>query len=67
MSKEIAEKIIIELRRKKKSQAWLAEELGETKQNLCLTLRKLEDGKTISVDKLERIAKILGVTFQVGA
>ena len=67
MSKEIAEIIIIELRRQGKTQTWLAEELKETKQNLCLTLKKMEKGKTIDVEKLDRIGKILGITFHVGA
>ena len=67
MSSGIAEDIRIALIKNKKNVAWLANEIGVSPQDVSNTIRNLEDGKTITVEKLEKISKALGITFTIGA
>lgn len=67
MSSGIAEDIRIALIKNKKNVVWLANEIGVSPQDVSNTIRNLEDGKTITVEKLDKIGKALEITFTIGA
>jgi DNA-binding phage protein len=67
MSKEIAEEIRIKLKKEERNLSWLARQIGITKYNMWQIMKKLEDGGSISYDKLDSIGKALGIKFKLGA
>lgn len=67
MSGNYVEEIKVALIRKQKDIKWLADELKVTRQDVSITLKRLKDGKGITVEKLDKIGKALEITFSVGA